>query len=329
MKIALLMSAKGRPSVITASSMAKLEAMGQVVVNETDKTDPATIKEIIRDADIAITSWGNQPLTGDILDCAPNLRLVAHAAGSVKPIVSDELFARKIPVVSSAAVLSRGVSETALGFTITAAKNFYALNDLIHQGGWQHERKSITELFEINIGVIGCGYAGEHYIELLQQFDVDVLAYDPHLSAEKIAGMGARKVELEELFKESDIISLHAPSIPATNHMINKDTLAMMKDDVILINTARGSLIDEKALYEHMKAGKVKYACLDVTDPEPPAVDNPLRSLPNCIMTPHLAGLANNGLGRIGRHVAEEIERLLKGEALVSQVTQEMLATIA
>ena len=329
MKIALLMSAAGRSSVFSVRAMARLQSLGEVSANETELTDPAVIKSVIQDADIAVTSWGNGSLTADILDCAPNLRLVAHAAGSVKPVVSDALFERGISVISSAAVLSRGVSETALGFTIAAAKNFFNLNQMIHDGGWAHDRKQITELFEIKIGVIGCGYAGSHYIELLRNFDVDILAYDPFLSAGRIQAIGAVKAELDQIIRECDIISLHAPSIPSTRHMINAETLDGMKDGVILINTARGSLVDEMALYECLKSGKIKYACLDVTDPEPPAADHPLRTLPNCIMTPHLAGLANNGLGRIGMHVCSEIEHLLHNEPLTSRVTKDMLATIA
>ena len=103
----------------------------------------------------------------------------------------------------------------------------------------------------------------------------------------------------------------------------------MMKKDAVLINTARGSIVDEEALYEHMKAGNLKYACLDVYDPEPILPENPLRTLPNVIMTPHIAGLATNGKLRIGAHVAEEIERYLKGEKMLCEVTKEMLATIA
>jgi phosphoglycerate dehydrogenase-like enzyme len=112
-------------------------------------------------------------------------------------------------------------------------------------------------------------------------------------------------------------------------HLINEKTLAMMKSNVILINTARGSLIDEQALYMHMKSGKIKYACLDVADPEPPASDNPLRTLPNCIITPHLDGHANNGLGQLGVHVYDEINRFLKQETLTFRVTRDMLVTMA
>ena len=163
----------------------------------------------------------------------------------------------------------------------------------------------------------------------MQAFDVDILLYDPFITEENAASIGVKKASFEELLKQSDIISIHAPQIPETYHMFNKDTLALMKKDAVLINTARGTIIDETALYEHMKAGNLKYACLDVTDPEPPAVDNPLRTLKNCIMTPHLAGLANNGLKKIGQHVCEEVESFIKDDSLATEVTEEMLARMA
>jgi len=187
----------------------------------------------------------------------------------------------------------------------------------------------ITELFDITVGVVGCGFAGSHYIELLQAFGVNVLAYDPLLDEAAIAAMGAKKADLDTLLAESDVVSLHAPALDSTRHMINGRALSLMKDRAILINTARGALVDEEALAQALRGGKLKYACLDVTDPEPPAADSPLRGIPNCIMTPHLAGLANNGKLKIGAHVADEIGRFLTGGALVSEITQAMLATIA
>ena len=144
-----------------------------------------------------------------------------------------------------------------------------------------------------------------------------------------IAAMGAKKADLDTLLAESDVVSLHAPALDSTRHMINGRALSLMKDRAILINTARGALVDEEALAQALRGGKLKYACLDVTDPEPPAADSPLRGIPNCIMTPHLAGLANNGKLKIGAHVADEIGRFLTGGTLVSEITQAMLATIA
>ena len=163
----------------------------------------------------------------------------------------------------------------------------------------------------------------------MNNFGVEVLVYDPYITEERAAALGAKKAELKDLLNKSDIVSIHAPNIPATNNMFNAETLTWMKKDAVLINTARGAVIDEKALYEHMAAGNLKYACLDVFNPEPPAVDNPLRTLKNVILTPHLAGLASNGQLRIGAHSVEEIHRFLNGERLECEVTKDMLATIA
>lgn len=328
-KIALIMSAGMCPQVFSNKTLDRLREMGDVVLNYGSCSLEDTAATI-RGADIAITSWGNTPVDKVLLDLAPDLKLLAHAAGSVKPVVSDELFARGVKVVSSAKPLGIGVAETALGFTISASKNFYNLSKHTAAGGWNDNGyDKICELYDQTIGVVSAGWAGGHYIKLLQNFHVNVLLYDPFISDEKAKSMGAKKVEFETLLKESDIVSIHAPSIPETNHMFNKETFGFMKKDAILINTARGTIIDEAALYEFMKAGNLKYACLDVTDPEPPVKDNPLRSLPNVIMTPHLAGLANNGKLSIGAHVADEIENFLAGRPLTTEVTKEMLAKMA
>ena len=166
-------------------------------------------------------------------------------------------------------------------------------------------------------------------IKLMQNFDVEVLLYDPYVDATKAAEMGAVKMELEPLLKQADVVSIHAPSIPETNHMFRAETLALMKDNAILINTARGSLLNEKDLYEHMSKGKLQYACIDVTDPEPPEADNPLRGLPNVIFSPHLAGLTNNGLGRIGKGVVEQIMAYAAGAPVDGEVTEDMLKHMA
>lgn len=327
-KIALIMNEDSRKMVINEKTIKRLEKLGPVVISD-GKTDKESVIKAVEGATIVITSWGNEAIDADILNFCPDLKIVAHAAGSVKPVVSDALWEKGVRVVSSANVLSTGVSETALGFTISASKNFFAHNENIHAGGWAEGKENIKELYDLTVGVVGGGWAGRHYIELMHAFDVEILLFDPFLDEEKTSAMGAKKASLEDLLKNSDIISIHAPSIPETHHMFNKDTLALMKKDAVLINTARGSLIDEKALYEHMKAGNLKYACLDVYDPEPPAADNPLRSLKNCIMTPHLAGQANNGLKKIGQHVCEEIERVLAGQKPICEVTQAMLAKMA
>lgn len=327
-KIAILLNNDTQKMVLNQKAWDYFASLGEVCVNK-GGFDAENIKTVIKDATIAVTSWGNTSLNADILSACPSLKFVAHAAGSVKPIVSDALWDKNIRVLSSACPLGEGVAETALGFTISASKNFYNLNTSVKNGGWNQGKENIRELFDLKIGVIGAGWAGKHYIKLLQNFYVDVLVYDPFLTADAAKALGAIKVELNELLCESDIVSIHAPSIPSTNHMINKDTLALMKKDAVLINTARGSIVDEAALYNHMASGNLKYACLDVFDPEPPVSENPLLTLDNVIVTPHLAGLAQNGLRRIGTFVSEEIGHFLAGKAVRGEVTREMLEKMA
>lgn len=327
MKIAMLMDKNTRSQVLDQETIRRFASCGELVWNETEQNDPENAKKVIRGAEVAVTSWGSPAMTKELLDEAPGLKLVLHAAGSVKPIVTPEMYRRGIKIISSAYVLSSGVSETALGLTIAACKNFFPLNQEIRQGGWSHV--GVTDLYGITVGIVGFGIAGSHFAELLTNFSVKVISYDLYVPEQPMAALGVEKVEFEELLRRSDVVSLHAPSIDDTYHMINHDTLSKMKDGAVLINTARGSLVDEEALICTLESGKLKMACLDVTDPEPPLPDSRLRTLPNCILTPHLAGQAGNGLRKIGAHCFLELERFLSGKPLLYGVTEEMLAKMA
>lgn len=322
--IALSCSAPAAKRLFTPAALDQLRSMGTLIQNpDADEPSPDRLAELAADADILITSWGSPCLTEELMAKLPKLKFVAHAAGSVKPIVSDGLWARGVRVISSAKVLGMGVAETALGYTIASVKNLFGVSRSLAAGGWHEEYDNIREMFELKIGVVGGGMAGSHYMKLLSMFDVDILLYDPFITAEQAQDrFHAQKVTLEELLAQADVVSIHAPSIPETHHMFNRDSLKLMKKDATLINTARGTIIDEAALAEHMKAGNLKFACLDVFDPEPPLKDNPLRAIPNCILSPHLAGLTHNGLMRIGAHCAGEIRRYLNGEPLLTETTQ-------
>lgn len=325
MKIALIAAAnEQRAKIFPPHLLEKLAEHGEVAVNQGGNT-PEDIKPVMKDADIVITSWGSPRLTAEYLDQAPSLRLIVHAAGSVQPIVDDEIWRRGIRVVCSAIAIGFGVAETALALAMSASKDFYRLNDQVHAGGWRDGvDRTVVDLVDITIGVVGAGMVGKHFMELLKFYDVDVVVADPYVSEEACANLGARKVELEELLRISDIVSIHAPSIPETDNMINADTLKLMKKDAGLINTSRGSLVNEKDLYEHMAAGNLRFACLDVTNPEPPVFENPLRRLNNVILL-HIAGVVNNGLARIGRHVLRELTRYENGEPSVNEITEQIM----
>jgi phosphoglycerate dehydrogenase-like enzyme len=328
-KIAILPEPRIQERIFDDSHWKQLEAIGTVVRNVKEGSpQPETLKEVIAGADFAITSWGCSKLTQDILDRAPGLKAVMHAAGTVKGIVTPELWERGIRVSSGNGPLGRGVAETALGLTITSLKNMWQLSQTTRGGGWNAGKERIRELYQVTVGVIGAGQAGKHYIRLLRNFEVTIMVYDPIMTDAQATELGVIKAELAQVLATSDVVSIHAPSIPETYKMFDRDRLALMKDDAILINTARGSIVDEDALVEELRKGRL-FACLDVTDPEPPAPDHPFRGLPNCILTPHIAGAVNNGIKRIGQFAIDEVKRVLAGENLQGEVKEEQMSVLA
>ena len=277
-----------------------------------------------------MTSWHSPAIDAEILEACPTLSGVFHAAGSVKPILSPELIAREdIRLTACAAAIGEGVAETALSFAIAACKGAFTLQDHVKNGGWDTpDMPRVLDFYDIMVGIIGGGFVGRHMIKLLKNYHVDVLLYDPTLSAEECAALGTEKVELSELLSRSDIVSVHAPSIPATEKMLNADNLSLIRDGAVLINTARGAIFDEPALIEELKKGRF-FACIDVTDPEPPTADNALRTLPNVVLTPHIAGAVTNGLARIGGHVCEELARFVGGEVMRTEIDINKLGSMA
>ena len=326
-KIVMLQGKDQIDRVFLPKHLDALRTKGQVVMNmEQGNPTPERLKELVKDAEIAITSWGCPSLEQEILDMAPNLKVVLHAAGTVKGIVSPDLWQRGIRVSSGSEAIGKGVGETALGLTISSLKNVWRLNESTGNGEWK--ASGVRELYDINIGVIGAGRAGRHYIRLLQHFDVHVYIYDPFITKEDAASIGAEKVTLDQLLVQSDVVSIHAPSLPATYRMINQKKLAMMKDDAILINTARGTIIDEDALVTELKKGRL-FACIDVTDPEPPAPNHPFRTLPNVVLTPHIAGGVTNGLHRLADYVIQELTLYQAGKTMDGEVRHEDMNVLA
>lgn len=328
-KIVLLMNEKYRKNIYNDDDLKELGRLGNVYCNPDEAgPKPERAKELVKDANIIITSWGCPKLDKDILDQAPDVGLIIHAAGSVKGVIGDEVWKRGIRVAGAAHALGVGVAETALGLTIASMKNMWTLSQNTREGKWAEGRDKVREMYNITIGVISAGRAGSHYIKLLKNFDVRVLLYDPYVDKEMAAAMGAEKVELIDLLKESDVVSIHAPSIPETDHMINAETLAVMKDDAVLINTARGSVIDEDALVAELQKGRL-FACLDVTDPEPPSKDHPFRTLSNVVLIPHIAGAVNNGLNRIAKYTISEIQSYINDETMDGEIQQSKISTLA
>jgi len=292
--------------------------------------EPATKEELIAllpPADACITSWGVARLDEDVMTAAPRLRAMAHMGGSVKRFVSDALWERGVHVTSAGKILAVDVAETTLGLMIVGMKRVWPLAQHVREGGWREsDWWPARELVHKQVGIIGASNVGRHLIKLLQSFDVTILLYDPFVSAQEAEQLGVIKLELEELLPRADIVTIHAPLKPDTTHLLNAQRLALMKDNALLINTARGGLIDETALIAELQKGRF-FAFLDVTDPEPPAANSPLRSLHNVVVTPHLAGCIED-CSRMGELAVEELRRFFAGEAPIYRITPDMFTRI-
>ncbi|MGC8832697.1 MAG: hydroxyacid dehydrogenase [Armatimonadota bacterium] len=307
-----------------------LYEIAEVVRNPHDRTlTEDELADLIAGSRAVISGWGGGKLTAKVLDRAPELGLVAYSAGSIKPIVTDAFWERGIRITSCAPVIAIDVAETTLGLMIISIKKIWQYNAYTHQGGWLSGAPfgPPLEMKGKTIGIVGASHVGRRVIELLKMFEVHILLYDPFCSEEKAESLGVEKVELDELMSRSDIVSLHAPITEQTHHMINARNLSLMKDGAVLINTARGWLIDESALIEELKRGRI-FACLDVTDPEPPAQDSPLRRMDNVVLTPHIAGPVTD-CTRLGRRAVEEVRRFFNGEPPLYEVTKDMLSYTA
>ncbi|MBD2861462.1 hydroxyacid dehydrogenase [Paenibacillus oceani] len=322
----------GSPLDFNQNHLDELERLGTVITIP-QGAEMSQVLQQMNDADVLMTYWGLRSIKREIVEHAPNLKYILHAGGSIKSLVSEvlpDLLKRGIRVSGCNDAVAQGVAATALGLTIVSLKNIWVLSQYTRQGhfkGGEH-RIHIKDVHDITVGVVGAGKAGRHYMRHMRNFDVRILVYDPVATDEQVRELGAERVGLEQLMSEADVVSIHAPSIPATYRMINAERLQLMKDRAILINTARGSIIDEAALIAELQKGRL-WACIDVTDPEPPAPDHPFRTLPNVILTPHLAGLSQNGRTLVGKVAVGELRRYVSGEALQEEADLRALDVLA
>jgi phosphoglycerate dehydrogenase-like enzyme len=297
-----------------------------------DQADKAFVLSHVRDAEILVSSWGTPIVDAEILAAAPALKLVAHAAGTIKAMMSEEAWRRGIRVTGAAQSIATGVAEFCLALITTATKRVFWLAERLRDGSWSRADDLFGTPFEIyrqRVGIIGASFVGRELATLLKPMGCTVVIYDPYWSKERIAVLGAVKAEtLDEIFSTCRVVSLNAPTTKETEGMIRGKHFAELPDGAVFINTARGILIAQDEMVEQLRRGRF-VACLDVTSPEPLPIDHPLRRLPNVIITPHIAGAVVENLMRIGEFIAEELERFAAGRELRGEVTRDRLDTIA
>ncbi len=309
--------------IFSAEARARLDGVAAVepgpVLQELTSEDA---RARLRNVEVLITGWSCPPIDAEVLASAPHLRAIVHACGTVKFHVTPACWERGIVVSSGAAANAKPVAEYTLAMILLAGKDVFALQRR-YRAEQRHldlQREALTVgNYGRRVGIIGASLIGRRVIELLAPHDVTVLVADPYLDAATARTLGAELVELDELLASCDIVSLHAPELPSTYHMLDRRRLALIPDGATFINTARGSIVDQAALTDEVASGRID-AILDVSDPEPPPADSPLWTLPNVILTPHVAGAMGVELLRQGDVAIAELERYVAGEPFAHPV---------
>ncbi|MGW8885921.1 hydroxyacid dehydrogenase [Streptomyces sp. NPDC055749] len=313
-----------QPAVFPESVRARIIAAAPLV----DLADLDQSPELA-EATVLFTSWGAPLIDDAVLDRAPKLRAVLHAAGSVKDVVGPEVFARGLLVSSAAGEMADPVAAVAYAFITLAAKKALTLSQSYREGtvAARHDRPDVG-FGNKTIGIVGASRIGMALIQRLRADGRKVVLYDPFCSPALAAELGVELTDLDSLCERSDILSLHAPILPSTVHMIDATRLRLLPDGAAVVNTARGRLLDTEALLAETASGRLA-AYLDVTDPEPLPPEHGLHHLPNVFLTPHLAGTEGADLDVMGRFAAEELHRLVAGLPLHGLVSAHQLPRLA
>lgn len=285
-----------------------LDAGFELACNDTGrKLDRDEQKALIADAFAVIA--GTESYDDDMLAAAPNLKLVVRFGVGTDNFDLEAMKRRGIAV----GVISNNnsVAEFAVALILGIMKNLRLFDDAVRQGKWS--RFTMRELKSKTVGILGFGRIGRRLAQLLQGFAVELVAYDPYMNEAEAQRLNVKSVSLDELLACSDVVSLHIPATPQTHHLINRETIAKMKDGAYLVNTSRGVLIDESALKEALESGKLAGAALDVYEREPITKDLPLNSVDNILLAPHVAALSVETNYNAGITCAESVIRVYQG----------------
>jgi phosphoglycerate dehydrogenase-like enzyme len=330
----------GRPRVLVLASDALfphffpdpvLERLGEVAEwsHLADREVTPELRARVAVSDALMTTWHSPFLTGDVLAEPARVRLIAHCGGEVKSRMEMGVFDR-VTVTNAAGPMAEPVAEMALAMVLMLVRRLPHYVDGMRAGHWQTnvEASRGETLRGRRVGLVGFGRVGRAFARLVAPLGVELVVFDPYCPRETIAEAGGRAVELDELLGACSVVVLAAGLTPETRGLLDARRLALVRDGGLLVNVARGALVDLDALARELRDGRLT-AALDVTDPlEPLPADHELRRSPNAFLTPHIAAGGIEMRNAIGAVAVEEVVRFFRGEPLENRVTREMLATM-
>jgi D-3-phosphoglycerate dehydrogenase len=278
------------------------------------------LPELVGDADGVITQFA--PVTAEVIQAMRKAKAIIRYGVGYDNVDLEAAAKKGIPVCNVPDYCVAEVADHALALILSITRQIPLISSRVRKGEWRFpiDLPRMRALNSMTAGILGFGRIGRAVAERLKGFGCQVIAYDPVSSASQIQASGVTPVSLDELYKRSDLISLHCPSSPETHRMINKEAFSKMKRGVILINVARGTIIQQDDLIAALREGQVAGAGLDVADPEPLPSDNPLLQMDQVVITNHVAAYSATSLDRLQRLAAETLLKALRGEPLPNVV---------
>ena len=313
--------------------------MAKPVVLIAEELSPATISELGPDFEIRTCDGANRAellaaltagvdavlvrsatkMDAEAINSAKGLRVIARAGVGLDNVDVAAATQAGVMVVNAPTSNIVSAAELAIGLLLSSARHISAANAALRNGKWARSKYTGSELYEKTLGVVGLGRIGQLVAHRMQAFGMQVIAYDPYLSPQRAAQLGVRLVELDQLLSESDFITIHLPKTKETAGLIGVEALTKVKQTVHIINAARGGVVDEVALYEALKTGRIAGLGIDVYSTEP-CSDSPLFGLDNVVATPHLGASTEEAQERAGIAVAVSVRKALAGELVPDAV---------
>jgi phosphoglycerate dehydrogenase-like enzyme len=311
--------------VYGAAERAAIERYVDLVALPQTRHSIADNPALLRNVDVIFSGWGGPQLSEELLGAAPNLKAFFYGAGTVGHLITEAVWARGIQVTTANAANAVPVAEYTVAMITLALKQVWRLHQSARDARtFVRNDSDIAGAYGSNVGIISLGTCGRAVLSRLRALDVNVLAYDPFVDraeAEKV--LRVELLALPELFRRCDVVSLHSPNLDETRGMITGELLMSMKPGATFINTARGEIVREDEMLAVAARRPDLQFIVDVTEPEPPPADSPFYTLPNMLLTPHVAGSIGPECRRMGHYMVEELERFVNQQPLKWLVTRE------
>jgi phosphoglycerate dehydrogenase-like enzyme len=312
---------------VTAKALKALEAVAEVDINPYDRD--LTKSELCRmagDADVLLTGWGTAEIDEEMLGNMPKLRLIAHTGGTVATLILDNAAYHKgVHVLSGNEFYAKSVAEGCMCYALCSLRKIEKYVNEMRTFGWRGEVWKNRGLFGKKVGLVSFGAIAKYFCQLLHWFDTEILVYSNHMTEDEATSHGVRLAGLEEIFSCCDVVSIHSALTPKTVGLVSRQLMELLKPDALLMNTARGAVIDEAALCELLSEGRF-YAALDVYAQEPPPQDSPLIKRDNVLPLPHMGGPTIDVRELVTLGLAEDIRAFCRGDAMKNEILPERAA---